>query len=61
MVYSVGKYHGLVVDASFDWKPEGRKVVECHPHSNDRRGCEDMTEPSDLVYREMRRGPRTEP
>ena len=37
-----------------------RKVVECHPHSNDRRDhVEDMT--SDLVYREKKRGTRTEP
>jgi hypothetical protein len=40
---------------------EGVKELSVIRIAIDRRPCENMTELSDLVYREKRRGPRTEP
>jgi hypothetical protein len=37
-------------------------IVECRQRSNDRKKlCDVIAEPRDLVYRENKRGPSTEP
>ncbi len=52
----------MIRAATVDHQVEKRDRAVCHRRSNDRRKpCACMMGPSDVVYVEKRRGPRTEP